>query len=77
MSARVAALAARGRLITEALDFLREVASTFMPLPVQAATGAVEAVAAASLHQVAAPLLRAGASWHSHRHPLASSQAVS
>lgn len=51
----MAALSARGRLITEALDFLREVTSTFMPLPVQAATGTVEAIAAASLHQVPPP----------------------
>lgn len=51
--------ARRARLVTEALDYLREITSTFMPLPVQADVGAVASIAAASKHQVEAVALLA------------------
>lgn len=38
--------------MTEALDFLREVGSSYLPLRVQASAGVVPAVAAAAKHEV-------------------------
>lgn len=51
-TARQMEVARRAKLVTEALDYLREITSTFMPLPVQAAVDAVASIAAASKHQV-------------------------
>ncbi len=43
---------ARARLVTEALDYLREIGSSYLPLRVQAGTHAVAAIAAAARHGV-------------------------
>lgn len=42
----------RARLVTEALDYLREMGSSYLPLRVQAGTHAVAAIAAAARHGV-------------------------
>ncbi len=41
----------RAWLVTEALDYLREVGSSYLPLRAQASAGVVPAVAAAAQHE--------------------------
>lgn len=49
----------RAWLVTEALDFLRKIGSSYLPLRVQASTGVIAAIAAAAKHQDSAVSLLA------------------
>ena len=48
----------RAWLVTEALDYLREVGSSYLPLRVQASAGVIPAVAAAAQHEARSASLR-------------------
>lgn len=53
----------RAWLVTEALDFLREIGSSYLPLRVQASTGVIAAISAAAKHQAWTSVFSCLACW--------------